>query len=817
MRVSLNWMNEYVDLSDKTVEEIAHALTISGLEVEEIENVEPKFSNITIAQIKNLEKHPDADKLRLATVETVFGTKTVVCGAQNIEVGQIIPYATIGSKVFSRKTNELFELTPVKIRGIESQGMLCSQDELGLEGMQEEDGILILNRLFDNIKIGEKLENVLGIEEDIILHVAPTANRGDQMSMVGVARELSALFDKKLNFSYLQNTADLANDKFKVEIVDGDTCKYYAIGLLKGMVTKPSPMWMQKRLLASGMRPINNVVDITNYVLLEYGQPLHAFDSDKIDNYLCVRRAKEGETITTLDGVKRSLTKESVLIATKTQGACIAGVFGGENSGIDDNTKNIALESAYFTPTTNRKSSRSVGYRSEACSRFEHGVDIEGVKPALFRAIDLLIKHADAKLDGIVETGNDKAENIEITLRFNQVKRVLGSQIPAEKCCEILENLGFELLGKNEMAAKFKVPSFRINDVTREIDLIEEVARIHGYDKIMPTLPQNRQTAEMSNEDRTITKIHQMLLGQGFCEAVSSSLIGEPLLKQFDFDYNKDEAVMMRNAQSEDYNMLRQSLIPNMLQMVKYNFDNGQKDFWLYEFGRVYFKNSPDDDKNTGVQETRRISGAMTGNICSSKWQQNAALDFYLLKGVIENILEELKISGRIKLEKSDAHYLHPNISAKIVLLGKTPITVGYFGKLHPATQQKHKINQDVFLFDLNLDEILNAMSYSDVRFKKLPQFPEVQRDIAFVVPESVSHADIVKVIKKAADSNLFNETDVFDVYQGANIEKGSMSVAYRIKLQDATATLTDAIVDEQMAKIKSALSQNITNIAFRE
>ena len=315
MKVSLNWLNELVDLSDIEVERIAHELTMSGLEVEAVEELKPQFSNIITARIEKIDNHPNADKLHLVTINNGSGLKTVVCGAQNIQEGQIIPYASVGSNVLDRHTGEQFTLAPAVIRGVESQGMLCSDDELGVtdRNYQEEDGILILNRLFPDVQIGQKVEDVLGFEKDIILDVAPTANRGDQLSVVGVARELSAIFDRPLKFSYLQATRDVSTDAFKVEIKDDSVCKYYSIGLLSGVEIKSSPDWIQKRLIASGMRPINNVVDITNYVLLEYGTPLHAFDRDKLNNYLCVRRAENGEKLVTLDGVERELTTDTVL------------------------------------------------------------------------------------------------------------------------------------------------------------------------------------------------------------------------------------------------------------------------------------------------------------------------------------------------------------------------------------------------------------------------------------------------------------------------------------------------------------------------
>ena len=516
MQVSLNWLNEYVDLSDIEVSQIAHELTMSGLEVEDVEEVRPKFTNIITAKIEKIENHPNSDHLHLVTVNTGAGVKTVVCGAQNIQEGQIIPYASVGSKVLDRKTGEQFELTPAVIRGVESQGMLCSDDELGVadRNYQEEDGILVLNRLFPNIGIGVDVENVLGFEKDYILHTAPTANRGDQMSVIGIARELSALFNKPLVLPKCDlKLNEIKNKEFSVEIKDTDVCKYYSVAVLKNINIKASPDWMQKRLASAGMRAINNVVDITNYVMLEYGTPLHAFDYDKLNNYLCVRRAVDGEKIITLDETERTLTTDSVLIATKEQPVCLGGVFGGANSEIDENSKNLALEGAYFPPATTRRSGRSVGYRSEASSRYERGVDICAVNRGLLRAVELLTKYADAKFEGITETGTYEQEAIDITLRFSQIKRLLGCDIESEKALTILEKLGFEILGKNEAACKVRVPSFRADDVTRECDLIEEIARINGYDKITPTLPNKSNPAEISDMEKIIAKIHNIMLG----------------------------------------------------------------------------------------------------------------------------------------------------------------------------------------------------------------------------------------------------------------------------------------------------------------
>lgn len=823
MKISLEWLNEYVDLTDVTPEQIAHELTMSGLEVEEIEKTGPKFSNIRVAQIKLIDQHPNADKLHLVTVDLGGETKTVVCGAQNIKEGQIIPYASVGSKVLDRKTGEQFELTPAKIRGVESQGMLCSQDELGLENMQEEDGILILNRLYENLKLGEALEKVLDIKEDIVFDVAPTANRGDEMSIIGVARELSAIFNKKLNFSPLQNTQDTSTDKFKVEILDEEGCKYYSLGLLKDVVIKPSPEWMQRRLTACGIRAINNVVDITNYVLLEYGCPLHAFDKDKLNGYLCVRRAFEGETIVTLDEVERKTNNDTVLIATKEQSVCIGGVFGSANSEVDNNTKNIALEAAYFTPAQNRRSARSVGYRSEASARFERGIDIEMVKPALLRAMQLMVDLAEAKVDGIVETGNNKLPEIDITLRFAQIKRILGTEIPAEKCIEILENLGFELLGKNEIAAKFKVPSFRMVDVYREIDLIEEISRIYGFDKIDPTLPKNTQSPEIREENKILKNINTMFLGNGFLEAVTSSLVGEPLYKEFCVKFDDAKAVKVCNPQSEDHTMLRQSLMPSILNVVKNNISNGQKNLWIYEMGRTYFHDHEASEKDSGVTEKRILAGAVTGNVNNEKWTQKSKLsepDFYVVKGIIQDLISLLGLENRIQFrpcESGTKEFLHPGKCAKLVMLGKQPIEVGFLGEVHPILKDKQKFQQNVYLFEIDLETLLQSVHHSTIRYKKLSLFPEVQRDLAFIVPESISHEDIAKVIKKSVKSNLFNGEELFDIYQGEHIKEGYKSMAFRIKMQNSEATLTDEAVEEQMNSIRNNLKKSFAELSFRE
>lgn len=820
MQVSLNWLKEFVDLDGIDEKQIAHELTMSGLEVEEIEYLKPKFTNIITAKIEKIDQHPNADKLHLVNVNIGAEVKTVVCGAQNIAEGQIIPYASVGSKVLDRKTGEQFSLTPAVIRGVESQGMLCSADELGLSdrNYQDEDGILILNRFIDNIELGKPLEEVLNLEEDIILNVAPTANRGDQMSVIGVARELCAIFDKHLKYSPLQATVEYGNDGFEVEIKDEDVCKFYSIGLLSNVKIKKSPDWMQKRLISSGIRAINNVVDITNYVLLELGTPLHAFDRNKLNNYLCVRRAIEGEKLVTLDEVERNLTHDSVLIATKEEPVCLGGVFGGANSEIDDNTTSIALEAAYFTPASNRRSARSVGYRSEAGARFERGIDIGAVKQALMRAMQLLVEYADAKVDGVVQTGSDKNEIEPITLRFSEIKRILGIEVPTEKALSILEKLGFTILGKNEIAAKIKVPSFRVDDVYREIDLIEEIARINGYEQVPPTLPEKNNVPEITIEEKTVAQIHNLMRSCGLNEIVTTSLIGKSLLDQYMMTYDSEQAVTVANAASEEYSMLRQNLAANVLNCFKSNWDNGQKNYWAYEIGRTYLKDHETTQQDSGVTETKVLAGIISGDIENSKWQQVQKTDFYTLKGIFEKLLSTLGLENRIQIQaEEDVNFMHPYKTAKLVMLGKTPKNIGYFGQIHPLLKDKMKLNQDAFIFEINLNEILSCVHETVPHFKHLPQFPEVQRDMAFVIPESVTYAELQKVIKKSAQGNLFKGSEIFDVYQGEHIKDGFKSLAFRIKLQDENATLTEEVIEKQMTAVKTGLQKAYSEISFRE
>ncbi len=818
MQVSYEWLSEYVDLEGISPEEIAHKLTVSGLEVEEVQEVKPKFTNIITAKIEKIDNHPNADKLHLVTVNTGCGIRTVVCGAQNIKEGQIIPYASVGSKVLNRKTGEEYELASAVIRGVESQGMLCSQDELGLYGMQKEDGILILNDLVKDIKLNEPLEKVLNINNEIIFHTAPTANRGDEMSVIGIAREISALFNRKLKYSPLIQSEEKKAD-FTVEIKNDEICKFYSIGVLKDVTIKPAPDFIQRRIISSGMRPINNVVDITNYVMLEFGTPLHAFDYDKLDKYLCVRYANEGEKITTLDEIERTMTNKTVVISKENEAVCLAGVFGGNNSEIDENSKNLALEAAFFTSHTNRKSARSIGYRSEASARFERGVDIGMVKQGLYHAINLLIKYAGAKFEGISQAGSDMPEPIHITLRNSEIKRILGTEISQDKSVEILENLGFKLLSRNDSAAKFEVPTYRMNDVYREIDLIEEVSRINGYENIPSTIPQIAQGATISDETKIIKLINNLFIGNGFSEIITTSLTGDNFVSDFMSSLNNSTRVDVINPQSEDATTLRQELMPNLLSVIKNNFDNGNKNFKLYEIGKTFASKEAPDEDSAGVAEQRKISGCIFGHTNNEMWNKKQNGGFFDIKGVLENLFGVLGLSKRIVFSpfREDKKFMHPYQTATIELLGKNLTNIGYVGKIHPVLSDKLKFNQDLYVFEIDFETILkNVNTSSVVKYKKLPVSTPVTRDIAFITNNEVANSDILKVIKKICDKNIFKGASLFDIYKGENIGANKKSLAYRITLQDDTKTLTDAEIDAEINKIKQGLEKNISGLKLR-
>lgn len=829
MLVSLEWLNELVDISDLKPEDLGEALTMSGLEIEEIEYIKPKFSKVYSAKINEINPHPDASKIRLATVDYGFGTQVVVCGASNIEAGQTIAFGIEGATVYNRKDGTQFELKKVAIRGVESSGMICSASELCLEGPEYEpfkEGVIILSDMarFKNqvVKPGTPLEELLELPVDTVLHTAPTANRGDLMSMRGIANEVSAIFNRPVKMpavSVEENTL-IAKETFTLAINNEDTCKYYALGLVKNIKVKNSPSWMAKRLEASGMRPISNIVDITNYVMLEYGQPLHAFDYKKLpEKSIIVRRANDKEKLTTLDSIERTLSTETVLITTPDRPVALAGVMGGENSEIDDTTIDLAIESAYFTPATTRKSARSVGLRSEASARFERGVDLSTVELALKRTMQLLTELADADTAGIFSTGSCTPDPVIVELRFNQLEKVLGIDIPKDKCIEIMNNLSFKLIEDNGNTATFEVPTYRTVDVYREIDLIEEISRIYGFDKIEERIPKRTHLPVQPAIETLCASIKQILLGKGLTEIVTSSLTGDPLLNWCGISIDEKKVVRVTNPQSDEYTMLRQNMIPSILQVAKYNIDRDIKDIWVFEIGKTYFVEREVTKKDPGTTENLILSGAISGDTQTARWHTKDNVDFYYLKGLIEDLFEQFGLTQRVDYTPAtDIDYLHPGRSAYISVKekkapGESPY-IGFIGQVHPQLNTKCKLGQDIYVFELNLNSLLRSLSNKTPFFKHLPQYPAVYRDVAFLANEAISFNDINKTIKKAS-TNLLQETEVFDIYKGEHVPDDKKSVAVRLTIQDVNATLTDEVVEAEVEKIREGLKKTL-EVTFR-
>jgi phenylalanyl-tRNA synthetase beta chain len=824
MRVSLEWLKEYVDISDLTPEEIAAALTNSGLEVESVEYTGPRFEGVVVARVLGLEAHPNADKLRLVTVDLGESQTRVVCGAPNVREGIFIAFAKEGASVLSRKDGSLFKLGKATIRGVESAGMVCSLDELGLEERYEkkEDGIWALDELVTEAHLGQDLKTVLALGGDAVLEVAPTANRGDLMSVMGVAREVAALFERPLHGPSVSQLVHVAPEKLSMRIAlsDPEVCRYYGGAMMRKIRIGPSPEWMSRRLLAAGVRSINNVVDITNYVMLEMGQPLHAFDQEKLTaiGVIDVRRAKAGEKLATLDDVERVLTPESVLITMNDQPVAMAGLMGGANTEIDDQSKALFLESAYFAPAAIRKSAKSVGLRSEASARFERGVDIAQSRNALLRAAEMLQKYAGAELVHLVESPAPVIQKPRVTLHLQRIEKILGLNIPSENVISILKKLGFLLEPTKEIASLVvTVPSFRQEDVSREIDLIEEVVRIYGYDKVPYTLPKKTGTSIVSLRARTVNALGEALRAQGLQEVVTTSLIGQSLLDKTGFSVNPEQLVTVLNSHSADHTLMRQSLLPNIIEIAKFNQAQGSEDVWIYELGRAYFKLGKPSVKNSGISEKLFLGGLITGSMVLGEWRHKEPADFYLLKGMLESLFAELGLADSIHFQPAtETPYLHPGKAAKIMLGADKPKEVGVLGELHPHVQATLKFRQPVYVFELNVELLYKALKQSKSQLKaaSVSPYPAIRRDMAFLAPTMISHQAVLDVLKQA-EQPLLRQIELFDEYRSDQLGPEQRSLAYRLTFQSDALTLTDAEVDQSLSLLKESLAKRL-KVTFR-
>lgn len=803
MLVSLNWLKQYVDIGDLTPEALAEKITKSGIEVDAIHYITKETSSkVVVGHVETCEKHPNADKLNLCQVDVGEERLQIVCGASNVAAGQKVAVATPGAVLPGD-----FKIKKVKLRGVESNGMICSLQELGVQEdfvhPDYSEGIVVLP---EDSEVGQPVEPLLNMD-DVVLEFDLTPNRADALSMIGVAYEVAAILDVevKLPNPQVDTIEEEVTDYISVGVEDAALCPYYAGFVIKDVEIKPSPMWMQNYLLASGIRPINNVVDITNYVLLEYGQPLHAFDYDLLGSKeIVVRSANEGEEIVTLDGKNRRLSKEHLLITNGKKGIAMAGVMGGENTEVNENTKTVLLEAALFNPLTIRRAVQDTGLRSDASNRFEKGVDPKRVQEAGLRACELLVKYANGKvLKGIAEVDNRTIEEPQITLHTSEVNERLGTEITAEEIADIFRKLRFDYTVEGE---KFvvTVPSRRL-DLRIFEDLVEEIARIYGYDDIPFTLPQHASTpGQLNREQKLKREIKRYMQSVGLSEAITYSLTEKSeatrlMSPELDEDY---VPVKLAMPLSEAHAYLRVSLLPELLNRLTYNVARKQRDVALYEVGAVFL--SKEEKLTKQPKEHLRLAGAITGTWLEHAWQQEVKeVDFYVVKGIVEGLFRYLSVKeSYVQAELED---MHPGRTATIHVDGEI---VGFLGQIHPKLA-KEKDLKDTYVFDLNLEKLLK-LDRRPLQYEDVPKYPSILRDVAFVVNEELHAGDIKEEIERVG-APLVKAVEVFDVYRGESIKENEKSLAFNILFQDPNKTLTDEEVDASFKEIIEAVNKKFS------
>ncbi len=850
MKLSFDWLSDYVNLDGLSPQEVADKITMGAFEVEEVALVGPDLTGpVIVGQIVDIYPHPQADKIRLTKVRLADNAEPVeiVCGADNIKVGQIIPVALPGAVVKNRKTGEPLAIQLSSIRGVTSNGMLCSPPELGInEG--ESEGILILGQAGSNghsgPKLGADVIELLSLKPDYVLHVEPRSNRGDALSVYGLAREVSALVGRPLSAVPLSPTDWLekvvvekdSTAEFATSIESTSDCPYFTTRIIKNVKVGPSPSWLVKRLEALGVRPVNNVVDITNYVMLELGQPLHAYDLSHVRGpALFVRRARAGEKLEFIDGRERELSEEVMVIADAQGVVGAAGIMGGKGSEITDDTTEIALESACFNSARVRRGSRLLGLSSDSSTRFERGVDRQTVKAASNRAAQLIEQFAadagGAKVGTLYQAGDDRVEPVSIELRLNQIKRVLNCDLPVADVERMLRSLSFTVEESSEERIVIAVPSFRQNDVTREIDLVEEVSRLYGYDKVQDEMP--LATSCPAPKDDLIFAIQNALTAQGLSEAWISSLRPEG---EFVDASGSESAIRVLNPLTADHRVLRQSLIPGLLEAMKNNHDRGSTDVWLFEIGRIYHKlEHADTDAKTGVLERLMVAGVISGSLVTqlSTSQKDGdkvrthhslseVVDFFRVKGVAENLLERCSLPhSRLRAVRPGEvshHLLHPYRSCQLAVVPEAQnykgdkkgersealSLLGWVGEIHPRTVRDLDLRQPVFAFELEVAVIANHRQ--NRVFRSFPATPQVIRDVTADFSSEIDHASVASCISAAAGSQLVGLELVSVFNMGDNLR----SLSYRLTFQDAEKTLTSEEIEKKMNKVRSTLSHRL-------
>ncbi len=821
MKVTLNWLKQYVDFN-WSPEELTERLTMLGLEVEGVQKLGGEFNGIVVAQVITRDKHPNADKLSVCRVNDGTGERQIVCGAQNFQAGDkvplILPGATLPMKPGDK---EPFTIKVGKIRSVESHGMMCSPTELGLP--DQVDGLLILRA---DAKVGQPFAEYLGLAgSDVIYDLEVTPNRPDLNSVIGIAREIAAVTGNPLKVPELTvasgpvaavgATAGTGVDSFvAVRVDEPDLCPRYTARVVTGVKVGPSPDWLRTALEKVGIRSINNVVDVSNYVMLEIGQPLHTFDYHLIGKggggkpTIVVRRATEGEKFKTLDGQERALTAETLLIADEQHGIALAGVMGGLNTEINDSTKDVLIESAYFKPTNIRRTSKTLGLRSESSYRFERGCDIGIADWASRRCAQLILETAGGQLvASAIDACAVEIKPKEVSLRHPKASELVGVTISTEDQIRHLESLGLQRTseGEADQQTTFSIPTWRV-DLKGEIDLIEEVARLYGVDKIPSTAPRGAiGTNPFDVVYDQIAEARRLLSGMGLSEATGQTLIADAAAK---LAAPAESLVLLANPLSSDMNALRPSLLPGLLDSLRHNLSRKNYDAALFEVGRVFI------NVNGQTKEERRVAIALTGQRAASFWngeEREAKFDIYDLKGLLEEFIEQFGLRGAGFTKRTESTSLLLE-SATIALGGK--LVFGEFGQLLPALAKKYDLRDAVYVAELNLDQLL-ARRNASKSFKTLPQFPSIRRDVAMLVGDAVTHDAVLDVVKRAKPANLEN-VELFDVFRGTNVPAGQKSVAYAFTYRAADKTLTDPEVNAAHDKVVADFKQKL-QAAVRE
>lgn len=791
MKVTYNWLKQYVDF-DWSPDAMVERLTMLGLEVEGVKKLGGEFEGIVVAQVITRDKHPNADKLSVCRVNDGKGERQIVCGAQNFQAGDKVPLILPGASLPMKPGDkEPFTIKVGKIRSVESHGMLCSPQELGLP--DQVDGLLILK---PDAKVGQPFAEYLGrAGSDVIYDLETTPNRPDWNSVIGIAREISALTGNPLKVPAISGSPASGiktNDLVAVRVEDAELNPRYTARVIKGVKIGPSPDWLRSMLEKVGLRSINNVVDVTNYVMLEVGQPLHAFDYHLIAKNaegkptIVVRRAVEGEKFKTLDNNERTLTTENLLIADEQKGIALAGVMGGLNTEINDQTVDVLIESAYFKPQNIRATSKKLDLRTDSSYRFERGGDVGICDWASQRAVQLILETAGGQVaEGAVDVYPQAIATKEITLRHAQVKVVLSIDIPAEQQIGYLKNLGLEVVaGGTAEATNFRIPTFRV-DLKREIDLIEEIARMFGVDKIPSTPPRAAGGAHPYDAVHDqLAEARRILTGLGLTEAQGQTLIADSAAKLVTAG---EALVALANPLSSDMNVLRPSLLPGLLDSLRHNVSHKNYDVALFEVGRVFVQNG------ATFKEERRVAIALTGQRAQNFWsgeERDAKFDVYDLKGALENFLEAFGLKGLSFTRRENTTSLF--IESATIQLGKLPL--GELGQVIPTLAKKYDLRDGVFVAELNLDQLL-ARRNTGRSFKSLPQFPSSRRDAAMLVPEATTHEAVLTVVRQAKPANL-ETVELFDIFRGKNVPEGQKSVAYAFTYRGTDKTLTDAEVN---------------------